>query len=114
MSKAVLALVFLAMTWLGALGSVELKLSVSSGSGFVGALRNWRFWLGGGLYFVSALLNIFLLKYIAYSVLLPLTGVTYCWSLLLAWKVLGEHVTKRKVFGIFIVVTGMFLLVCPF
>ena len=113
MSKVSLAVMFLSMTGLGALGSVALKLSVSSGGGFAGALRNWRFWLGGGLYFASALLNIVLLKHMAYSVLLPLTGVTYCWSLILAWKILGERVTLRKLVGIAIVALGTFLLVAP-
>ena len=113
MNKPLLAVLFLAMTWLGAFGSVALKLSVSSGSGLAGALRDGRFWAGGGLYFASALLNIVLLKYVAYSVLLPLTGVTYCWTLILAWRILGEHVTLRKVVGIGIVALGTFLLVGP-
>ena len=111
MNRAAIVLMFLAMTWLGALGSIALKLSVSSGGGFIGALRNGRFWLGGLLYFLSALLNIVLLKHVAYSVLLPLTGITYCWSLLLAWGILGERVTARKIIGIVIVGLGTFLLV---
>lgn len=99
----------LAMTLLGAVASLFLKLASNSGS-TVSLIQNIYFYIGGLLYFLSALLNIYLLKHIDYSILLPLTSITYIWTLVLSFAFLKEKISARLVLGITLVICGVTLL----
>ena len=111
MSKALLVVLVLLMTLLGALGSLGLKKGAAARRGIFGlAVSPW--FLGGGcLYFVSALLDIWLLKYLPYVVVLPLSSLTYAWSMMLARIVLKERVTMLKTAGVILIIGGMAVLV---
>lgn len=98
------------MTFLGACASLFLKKA--SGEKLLYILKNKYLYLGGFLYVLTAGLNVFLLRYLDYSVMLPMTAITYIWTLLLANKVLKEHITKRKVTGVFLIFTGTIILIC--
>ena len=111
MSFFILVPVFILMTMLGAVGSLGLKKGAASAKGLVRLVFNPWFVGGGFLYFISAVLDIWLLKYIPYVIVLPLTALTYCWSMALAAFVLGERVTKTKLFGLLLLLIGMVLLV---
>lgn len=111
MSNFILVPVFILMTMLGAVGSLGLKRGASSAKNLLRLVLNPWFVGGGFLYFVSALLDIWLLKYIPYVIVLPLTALTYCWSMALAALVLKERVTKTKLFGLALLLGGMVLLV---
>jgi len=111
MSNFVLVPVFILMTMLGAVGSLGLKKGASSARGLFRLVFNPWFVGGGFLYFVSAVLDIWLLKYIPYVIVLPLTALTYCWSMALAAIVLKERATKTKLFGLVLLLGGMVLLV---
>lgn len=111
MSNCILVPVFVLMTMLGAVGSLGLKKGAASAKGLVRLVFNPWFIGGGFLYFVSAVLDIWLLKYIPYVIVLPLTALTYCWSMALAALVLKERVTKTKLFGLLLLLGGMALLV---
>ena len=111
MSNFILVPVFILMTMLGAVGSLGLKKGASSSRGILHLMFNPWFLGGGFLYFVSAVLDIWLLKYIPYVIVLPLTALTYCWSMTLAALVLKERVTKTKLFELALLLGGMVLLV---
>lgn len=111
MNKYVLCAIFALMTILGAVGSLGLKKGASQSRGLVSLVFNKWFIGGGFLYFISALLDIWLLKYIPYVVVLPLTALTYCWSMLLARLVLKERVSPMKMIGLALIMLGMILLV---
>lgn len=111
MNKFVLCSIFALMTFLGAVGSLGLKKGASQSRVLVSLVFNKWFIGGGFLYFISALLDIWLLKYIPYVVVLPLTALTYCWSMLLARLVLKEYVSPMKMFGLAFIMLGMILLV---
>lgn len=55
------------------------------------------------------LLNIALLRQFDYSVLYPMSAVTYIWSLLLSKWLLHERITKKKLLGIFCICAGVLL-----
>ena len=55
--------ILLLMTMIGSLASLFLKLATQSES-YLKMLMNLHFYLGGGLYFLSALMNIYVLKYL--------------------------------------------------
>jgi len=61
------------------------------------------------LYLLSAVLNIYVLKYLDYSVVLPLTSITYIWTMVLSYFSLKERITAKKVLGVALIVGGAVL-----
>ena len=97
--------VLVLMTMIGSLGSLLLKQATQA-EGYMKMLLNVNFYFGGGLYFLSALLNIYVLKYLHYSVVLPLTAITYVWTMILSAWVLKEKITYKKVLGVILILAG--------
>lgn len=100
--------IIILMTFLGALASVFLK-KASANENLKKTMLSYNLYVGGGLYIICALLNIFVLKYLPYSVVLPLTSITYIWTLLLARMFFKEKISFRKVVGIIIISIGAVL-----
>lgn len=93
------------MTMMGSLGGFFLSKSTSIG-GIAYIIKSKSFYIGGLLYFLSALINIYLLKIIPYTIILPLTSITYVWSFILSYKFLKEKITYRKIIGISFIIIG--------
>lgn len=72
-------------------------------------MPNPYFYLNSELYVLSALLNLYLLKQLPYSVVLPLGALTYIWTLAIAHNFLGEMITRVKIEGVFLVLVGVAL-----
>lgn len=105
-----LYLLFFTMTLMGAFGAFFLKRTSESAE-LLALLKNWNFYLGGGLYALSAVVNVYILNYLPYCVVLPLTSVTYVWTALIGWKLLGEKLTRRCCIGIAVIICGVAILV---
>lgn len=102
----------LVMTLLGSLGALFLKRgSATKASKLKSLVTTPQIWLGGLFYLAGALLNIYLLRGYSYSVVYPMTSLTYVWTLLLSALFLHERVTVQKLFGIAAICLGAFLLV---
>lgn len=94
-----------AMTVIGSAASLFLKRA-SGAESLLATLKNANLYLGGFLYLASAVLNIYVLRALDYSVVLPLTSLTYVWTMLLSYFFLGESITKRKIFGMALILVG--------
>ncbi|MBR2271219.1 MAG: EamA family transporter [Fibrobacter sp.] len=105
-----LYLALVLMTLLGAVASLLLKKACVN-LDLRHVYRNGWFFGGGGLYFVTALMNIALLKYLDYSVVLPFTSLTYVWSALLSVSFLKERISRKQKIGLALIVLGAFMLV---
>lgn len=103
-------LVLLAMGLLASLGSYYLKKCTLAGNSIIMFIKRPDFYLGGMLYTGSALLNLYLLKVLPYSLVVPLGSLTYLWTLFLSHHLLKEPITKRKLAGISLILTGVFLM----
>lgn len=103
-------LAVLAMTLAGAAGAFFLKTGMDRLDGFASLFRTPRIYLGGCFYSIGALLNIVLLRYLDYSILYPMTAITYVWSMGLSAAFLGERLTKQKLIGVAIILAGVFIL----
>lgn len=100
--------ILLIMTFLGAVASVFLKKA--SGQKTIISLILSRFiYIGFTLYLIAALLNVYVLQLMDYSKVLPLTSITYVWTLMLSYKVFGERIKKEKVFGVILIIIGALL-----
>lgn len=95
----------LCMTFMGAAASIFFKKASGSG-GLLQMLTNWNLYIGGGLYLAAAVMNILVLRHMNYSVVLPLTSITYIWTMVLTYLVLKEKITKRKMAGVACIILG--------
>lgn len=105
MSNVMLLIV---MTMMGSFAAFCLKKATDSidSKEIVGLLKNKFFYFGGSLYFLSALINIYLLRILPYSVVLPLTSITYIWTMVISYVLLKERISLNKVFGVVFIVVG--------
>ena len=103
-------LLVIAMTLVGAFGAYYFKKSSERAGDVLALLRVPELYLGGGLYAASAIMNVLLLRVMDYTVLYPMTAITYVWSLLISNRFLGERITGKKVAGIGLVCLGVVLL----
>jgi drug/metabolite transporter (DMT)-like permease len=97
--------ILIMMTMAGAVGSYHLKM-VSGSNSIAEVIKNKHIYLGGSIYLIGAVLNIYLLRFLDYSIVLPLTSLTYIWTMAISHKMLGEKITKRKIFGTVFIVCG--------
>ncbi len=95
------------MTAMGSIAAIFLK-KASGCQGIKQLLLSKDIYIGGSLYFVAALLNIYILKFLQYSVVLPLTSFTYVWTLFISQAKLHENISWKKALGVLFVVIGAF------
>lgn len=93
------------MTILGSVASLFLK-KASSADGIISMIKNVNLYIGGFLYLASAVLNIWILRYLDYSVVLPLTSLTYIWTMVLSYSILKEKITGKKIVGVVLILFG--------
>lgn len=103
-------LALLGMGVLASFGSFFLKRATENGISRLAFMRSPWFYLGGVFYTSSALLNLYLLRVLPYSLVVPLGALTYIWTLLLSHKFLGERIDLPKVAGILLILFGVALL----
>ncbi|MEL4357144.1 MULTISPECIES: EamA family transporter [unclassified Luteococcus] len=99
----------LGMTILGSVASLMLKMA-SGNTRSRDLLTDWHFHAGGLGYLAAALINIWVLRHLDLSVVLPLTALTYVWTLLIARAFLGERLTWRKLAGVGLILLGVVLI----
>ena len=103
------------MTIMGAVASLFLKKASGSMNGksviesVFNLLKTPSLYVGGILYLLASVLNIYVLRILDYSSVLPLSAFTYVWTMFLAKCQFGEKLTKRKMAGVFLVVFGAVL-----
>ena len=103
-------LVVLAMTLISAVGAFCLKAGMDRVNGFWSMFTNPRLYIGGFCYLAGAVMNIWLLSRLEYSILYPMTAITYIWSMALAWLFLKEQITRRKLVGMTVIIIGVWIL----
>ncbi len=92
------------MTLMGSAASIFFKRA-SGSEGILKLIMNINLYIGGFLY-VAAAVNIIVLRSLDYSVVLPLSSVTYIWTMVLSYFILKESITARKLAGVFCIVAG--------
>lgn len=93
------------MTFIGSVASLFLKKASGSDS-IIKLLANKNLYIGGILYVSSALINIYVLKFLDYSVVLPLTSITYIWTMFFSYIILKERITNKKILGVICIIIG--------
>ena len=99
------------MTMLGSLGAACFKKATfSTNSGILTLLKNKWIYLGVVLYVSGALFNILALRFLDYSVVLPLSSITYIWTIFFSYKFFHETINRYKIIAICCIVAGVILL----
>lgn len=107
------------MTVMGSVASLFLKNASGSLKGdnmagvIVNMLKTPSLYAGGILYLAASVLNIYVLRLLDYSSVLPLSAFTYVWTMFLARMKFGEKLTLRKMLGVLLVVIGAILVSRP-
>ena len=102
-------LIVISMTMLGAVASLFFKKASDSDS-ILKTIANPNLYIGGVLYVIAALLNIYVLRFLDYSVVLPLTALTYIWTMIISFLILKERISRKKMFGVAFIVIGSLLI----
>lgn len=97
--------ILLIMTLMGSFASLFLK-KASGKENFLMILKDKNIYIGGILYVIAALLNIYVLKYLDYSLVLPMTAVTYIWTLIISNRILKEKISHKKRMGVACILIG--------
>ncbi|MGE5626543.1 MAG: EamA family transporter [Solirubrobacterales bacterium] len=108
MLKILMLLIVLTLS--GSLGGFCFKKAVSSCDSLIRVVFSPLLYLGGIFYVTGAALNIVVLKFLPYTVVLPLTALTYIWTLIIAHFALKEKITRLKITGVILILAGAILL----
>lgn len=100
-----LYVILLVMTIMGSVASLFLKRA-SGSEGIKDVIVNPNLYIGAFLYLASAVLNIWLLRNLDYSVVLPLTSLTYVWTMVLSYLIMKEKITIYKIAGAAFIIIG--------
>ena len=100
----------LLMTLCGSLGALFFKGAAQDSRGLAALLTRPQLYVGGCFYGLGALLNIVLLRVWEYSVVYPMTALTYVWTLVFSRFFLGERLTSNKLWGVVLVLCGVQIL----
>ena len=103
-------LIIFIVTLMAAFASFFLK-KATQGGGVKSIVFSKYLYIGGFLYVTAALINVWVLTLLPYSVAVPLGAGCYIWTLLISRKFLGEHITQRRVLSIALILIGV-VLVC--
>jgi len=98
--------VLFGMTLVAAFASFFLKKSTKNGMIF-SIISNKYLYIGGFMYIIGSPFNIWLLKRMPYSVLIPLGSICYIWTMLIARFFLKEKIGWGKIVGVLLILSGV-------
>jgi len=99
--------ILLIMTLTASFASFSLKKSTNGGT-VLSIIKNKYLYIGGFLYVIAALFNIWLLQKMSYFIVVPLGSICYIWTMLIAGLFLKEKIGAGKIVGILLILSGVF------
>lgn len=97
-------------TLFGAFGGYYFKKSASESESIIKILFNFNLYIGGFCYCTGAVLNIIILKHLPYTIVMPITAITYIWTIIISYFLLKEKITIKKMLGISLIILGALIL----
>jgi len=94
------------MTLTASFASLFLKKSTNGGT-ILSIIKNKNLYIGGFLYVIAALFNIWLLQRMSYFVVVPLGSICYIWTMFIAGIFLKEKIGIRKIIGVLMILSGV-------
>lgn len=99
-------------TLTGSIGALALKKAMNDIHTLTvkSALTNIWVYIGVLLYIVSVIANIFLYRYLDYSIAFPMTALSYVWTIIISYFTFKEPITLKKIIAIVLIIGGISLL----
>jgi len=94
------------MTLTASFASFFLKKSTNGGT-VLSIVKNKYLYIGGFLYVIAALFNIWLLQKMSYFVVVPLGSICYIWTMIIAGIFLKEKIGMGKIIGVLLILSGV-------
>lgn len=112
MNQFLLIVAIFIMTISGTFGALFFKKAMTKiqDHRFLSILWESQLYLGGAFYLLGALLNILLLRHIPYSILYPMTSLTYIWTMTVSYFVLDEKINREKIIAVVLIIFGVIIL----
>ena len=100
---------FSIMTACGSFGALCFKYLTNGAARltFKKLLLNKMLYIGGFLYVLASVFNVFLLKYIDYSIVYPLSSLTYIWTMFISRIILRERLNLYKITAVMMIICGV-------
>lgn len=98
--------VLIIMTLTASFASFFLKKSTIGGT-VLSIIKNKYLYIGGFLYAIAALFNIWLLQKMTYFVVVPLGSICYIWTMVIAGLFLKERIGMGKIIGVILILSGV-------
>jgi drug/metabolite transporter (DMT)-like permease len=105
-------LLLIGTTLTSSLGALALKTAMNRMQklSFLNVIKSIWVYAGFILYGISLILNVYLLKYLEYSIAFPMTATTYVWTVFISALVFGERITVRKIIAVALIILGTFVI----
>lgn len=100
------------MTGIGSFGALCFKYLSKPGEKLTikGLLLNKMLYIGGFLYVLSSVINVILLRVWDYSIVYPLTSMTYVWTLFTSSVFLKEKINFLKLLAVVLIAAGIIVI----
>ncbi len=98
-------------SFLGSIASLNLKKGVDFEKFEIIELINKNLFLSVFIYGIASIISVIALSGAPYIVIFPITSTTWIWSLILSHIFLNEEINRYKVFGIYLIILGVILLI---
>ena len=98
------------MTAIGSLGAISFKRTTMAANKFIKYFKTKWLYIGIALYVTASLFNFYMLTKIPYSVMLPLTSVTYIWTVIFSKVFYKEIINWQKIVAIGLIIAGAILI----
>lgn len=115
MTLSIELLSFLIMTLSGSIGAFFLKKGTSKlvGEKLFHIIFIREIYIGGFLYLLGAAVNIYLLRFIPYSIVYTMTSLSYVWTMIISYFLLKENITWNKIVSVLLIILGVTILNIP-
>lgn len=106
---------FLIMTLSGSVGALFLKKGTLKlvGKKLFRIIFIRDIYIGVFLYLLGAAVNIYLLRFISYSVVYTMTSLTYVWTMIISHYFYNENITWNKIVSVLLIILGVSILNIP-
>jgi len=98
------------LTIFGAFGGLFFKKAANRTKSLVELLKNTNFYIGALFYVLGASLNIVVLQFLPLTIVMPLTSITYVWTIIISYFLLKENINIKKIIGISFIILGSYFL----
>lgn len=112
MNYIVKVILIFIMTFSGSMGAFFLKRGAGKITNItvVSLMLTPDLYFGGFLYVLGSMANIYLLRIMPYTIVYPITSLTYVWTLAISVVFLKEKVRWNKVVAVFLIILGIVIL----